>query len=162
MDVTDQVAVITGGASGLGLATARRLRDRGARVVVVDLPGTPATDALATEPDLTFAGADVRSEDQVAAALDAAAELGDLRVVVNCAGVAEALKVVSKHSPHPLNRFERVLAINVVGTFNVIRLATEPRSARSAASWSTPPRSLRSTDRSARPPIRRRRAQFTR
>lgn len=125
MDVTDQVAVITGGASGLGLATARRLRDRGARVVVVDLPGTPATDALATEPDLTFAGADVRSEDQVAAALDAAAELGDLRVVVNCAGVAEALKVVSKHGPHPLNRFERVLAINVVGTFNVIRLATE-------------------------------------
>lgn len=125
MDITHQVALVTGGASGLGLATAKRLRDRGARVVVLDLPDTPAADALEHERKLHFAPADVRDEAQVAAALDVAAGLGDLRVVVNCAGVADAIKVSSKRGVHPLDRFERTLAINVTGTFNVLRLATE-------------------------------------
>jgi len=125
MDIKGQVALVTGGASGLGLATTKRLLGKGAKVVVVDLPDSPAAEAASRLEGVTFAGADVRDETQVAAALDAAAGLGDLRVVVNCAGVADAIKVLSKKGPYPLDRFERLLSINVVGTFNVIRLATE-------------------------------------
>ncbi|SDS18258.1 SDR family NAD(P)-dependent oxidoreductase [Agrococcus carbonis] len=125
MEIDGQVALVTGGASGLGLATTEALLAQGARVVVIDLPGTPAADAVARLEGVTFVGADVRDEAQVAAALDAADALGDLRVVVSCAGVNDAAKVVGRSGAFPLDRFQRVIDINLVGTFNVIRLAAE-------------------------------------
>ncbi|GAA4554563.1 3-hydroxyacyl-CoA dehydrogenase [Pseudonocardia xishanensis] len=126
MDITGTSALVTGGASGLGLATARRLLSAGARVLLVDLPSS-AGAAVAGElgKDAAFAAADVTDEDQVAAALDAAFELGELRTVVNCAGTGDAIRVLGKHGVYPLDKFERVVRINLVGTFNVIRLAAE-------------------------------------
>ncbi|KAA6435222.1 SDR family NAD(P)-dependent oxidoreductase [Agrococcus sediminis] len=125
MDITGQVALVTGGASGLGLATTKALLAQGARVVVLDLGGTPAAEAAAAIEGVTVVAADVRDEAQVSAALDAADALGDLRVVVNCAGVGDAAKVLGKQGPFPLAQFQRVIDINLVGTFNVIRLAVE-------------------------------------
>ncbi len=125
MDITGQVALVTGGASGLGLATTRALLAAGAKVVVADLGGTPQAEAVAQLDGARFAATDVRDEAAVAAALDVVAELGDLRLVVNCAGVADAAKVLGKRGVFPLETFQRVIDINLVGTFNVIRLATE-------------------------------------
>jgi len=118
------VALVTGGASGLGEATVRRLHADGAIVVIVDLP-TSAGDALADElgERARFAPADVRDEEQVQAAIDAAGQLGTLRVVVNCAGVGTPGRVVGRKGPLPLQTFADVVGINLVGTFNVLRLA---------------------------------------
>jgi NAD(P)-dependent dehydrogenase (short-subunit alcohol dehydrogenase family) len=118
------VALVTGGASGLGGATVRRLHAEGAAVVIVDLPGSGG-QALADELGdmVTFAPADVRDEAQVQAAIDAARQLGTLRVVVNCAGVGTPGRVVGKRGPLPLDDFANVVSINLVGTFNVLRLA---------------------------------------
>lgn len=126
MRIDTGVAVVTGGASGLGLATTLRLLERGASVVVLDLPG-PAGERLAAEHGtrLRVATADVRDEEQVRAALDIAADLGPLRLAVNCAGVADAAKVVGRSGPFPLDLFRRVVDINLIGTFNVVRLAAE-------------------------------------
>jgi len=133
MDVTQSVALVTGGASGLGLATVEALVDAGAKVVIVDLPGSPGEDVAQRLGDsVRFAAADVRDEAAVEAALDVAAELGDLRVVVNCAGVGDAAKTVGREGPFPLDTFKRVVEINLIGSFNVLRLgaariaATEP------------------------------------
>ncbi|MDN4642988.1 SDR family NAD(P)-dependent oxidoreductase [Arthrobacter sp. PsM3] len=142
MDIKGTVALITGGASGLGAATARRLVDAGASVVLVDLPGS-AGEALAAELNAgrvragapgaghpaepantaVFAAADVTSEAEVQAAVDAAVALGPLRIVVNCAGIATPGKVLGRDGVLPLENFSRVIQINLVGTFNVIRLA---------------------------------------
>ena len=146
MDIKGTVALITGGASGLGAATARRLFDAGASVVLVDLPGS-AGDAFAAELTASaaagageaavgggeaaagggrravFVPADVTDEAQVQAAVDAAAALGPLRSVVNCAGIATPGKVLGRDGVLPLEAFNRVIQINLVGTFNVIRLA---------------------------------------
>jgi len=125
MDVADGVAVITGGASGLGLATARRLAAAGAVPVLLDLPGSNGQQA-ADELGGRFAPADVTDEQQVAEALDTAAGLGPIRTVVNCAGTGNALRVVSrKRGAFPLAEFTRIININLVGTFNVLRLAAE-------------------------------------
>lgn len=125
MDIKGQVALVAGGASGLGLATTEALLAQGAQVVVIDLGGTPAAEAVSGRDGISFVAADVRDEAQVAAALDAAEQLGELRVVVNCAGVNDPAKVVGKAGPFPIDRFQRVIDINLVGTFNVIRLAAE-------------------------------------
>ncbi|SFT77208.1 SDR family NAD(P)-dependent oxidoreductase [Arthrobacter sp. ov118] len=131
MDIKGTVALITGGASGLGAATARRLFDAGASVVLVDLPAS-AGDAFAAELTASgsasgrtavFVPADVTDEAQVQAAVDAAVALGPLRVVVNCAGIATPGKVLGRDGVLPLETFSRVIQINLVGTFNVIRLA---------------------------------------
>ena len=116
----NDVALVTGGASGLGAATARALARAGARVVLIDLPS-----ALGAEPDsgMVFAPADVRDEEQVQAAVDTAAALGPLRVVVNCAGIGTPGRIISKRGVLPLDDFRRVIEINLVGTFNVLRLA---------------------------------------
>lgn len=118
------VALVTGGASGLGEATTRRLHAEGASVVIVDLQSDRA-QALADElgEHARFVAADVRDEVQIQAAIDAAAEFGTLRVVVNCAGVGTPGRLVGKRGPLPLADFQNVIDINLVGTFNVARLA---------------------------------------
>jgi NAD(P)-dependent dehydrogenase (short-subunit alcohol dehydrogenase family) len=126
VNIDGAVALITGGALGLGHATAQALHDRGARVVLLDLPssnGDLAARNIGTGAN--FTPADVTSTDDVASAIDFACALGDLRVVVNCAGVATPGKVLGRQGALPLAEFERVVRINLVGTFNVIRLAAE-------------------------------------
>lgn len=118
------VALVTGGASGLGEATARRLHAEGASVVIADLPSSPGEELTADLGEhVRFVATDVRDEAQVQAAIDAAKELGTLRVVVNCAGVGTPGRVVGKRGPLPLEDFQNVININLVGTFNVMRLA---------------------------------------
>ena len=123
MEINGAVALVTGGASGLGLATAHRLAGAGARVVLVDLPGSEGEKVAADLGEgAAFAPADVTDESAVTAALDAADELGTLRVVVNCAGIATPGKVLGRGGVLPLETFERVVRVNLVGTFNVMRL----------------------------------------
>ncbi len=124
MRVQDGVALVTGGASGLGLATARRLLDAGARVVVVDLPDSDGKQA-AEEIGAVFAPADVTDEDEVAAAFDAAEGLGPLRIVVNCAGIGLPGRVLTGDRVVPLHAFQLVVDVNLVGTFNVLRLGAQ-------------------------------------
>ncbi|XAS72995.1 SDR family NAD(P)-dependent oxidoreductase [Micrococcaceae bacterium Sec5.1] len=148
MDIKGTVALVTGGASGLGAATAKRLFDGGASVVLVDLPNSAGEDYAAelntigsaagsnragsnaagsaagdSVPRAVFAPADVTNEAQVQAAVDAAASLGTLRIVVNCAGIATPGKVLGREGVLPLEAFNKVIQINLIGTFNVIRLA---------------------------------------
>ena len=118
------VVLVTGGASGLGRATADAAVSDGAQVVIVDLASSTGADvAQELGEAVIFAPADVRSEDQVQAAVDAAADLGTLRVAVNCAGVATPGRVIGKRGILPLGDFRTVIDINLVGTFNVLRLA---------------------------------------
>jgi len=125
MDVQTTVALVTGGASGLGLATAKRLVRAGAKVVIADLGrsnGQAEADALGDHA--RFAATDVTSEADVGAAIELAyATFGGLNLVVNCAGIAIAQRTLTKEGPHPLDAFQKVLSVNVGGTFNVIRLA---------------------------------------
>ncbi|WP_168581355.1 SDR family NAD(P)-dependent oxidoreductase [Gephyromycinifex aptenodytis] len=125
MQITSStVALITGGASGLGEATARRLHADGAAVVLVDLPNSKGEELAADLGERArFAPADVRDEAQVQAAVEMAKELGELRIVVTCAGVATAGRVVGRKGPLPLEKFQSVIDINLVGSFNVMRLA---------------------------------------
>ncbi len=126
MIVNDSVAVVTGGASGLGLATTKALIADGATVVIIDLPSSNG-EAVAKElgDRARFAPADVTDEAAVVAALDLAESLGPLRVAVNCAGIGNAVKTVSKKGAFPLDGFKKVIDVNLIGTFNVIRLAAE-------------------------------------
>ncbi|MDF2091710.1 SDR family NAD(P)-dependent oxidoreductase [Knoellia sp. 3-2P3] len=118
------VALVTGGASGLGGATTRRLHAAGASVVILDLPSSPGKDLADDLGDrVRFAPADVRDEAPVQEAIDAAREMGTLRIAVNCAGVGTPGRVVGKRGPLPLEDFKTVIDINLVGTFNVLRLA---------------------------------------
>jgi NAD(P)-dependent dehydrogenase (short-subunit alcohol dehydrogenase family) len=117
------VALVTGGASGLGEATVRRLHEAGAAVVIVDLPTSPGADLAEELGDhVVFSPADVRDEAQVLDAIAAAKELGELRIVVNCAGVGTPGRVIGKRGPLELDAFRTVVEINLVGTFNVLRL----------------------------------------
>jgi NAD(P)-dependent dehydrogenase (short-subunit alcohol dehydrogenase family) len=123
MQIAESGALVTGGASGLGAATARRLARLGARVVLADL-NADAVSALARElgASARFVAADVADADSMQHAVDAAAEAG-LRILVCCAGVATAEKALGKDGPLDLGRFERVVRINLLGTFNAVRLA---------------------------------------
>lgn len=126
MDIAGSVALVTGGASGLGRATAEKLLDDGALVVLVDLPHSAGADVAAELGErVRFVGADVADEAQVQAAVRAAVELGPLRVLVNCAGIATPGKVLGRDGVLPLADFARVIDVNLLGTFNVIRLASE-------------------------------------
>ncbi|BBZ59000.1 3-hydroxyacyl-CoA dehydrogenase [Mycolicibacterium monacense] len=123
MEIKDAAAVVTGGASGLGLATTKRLLDRGASVVVIDLKGEEAVKELGDRAK--FVQANVTDPEQVSAALDAAEEMGPLRINVNCAGIGNAIKTLSKNGAFPLDEFNKVIQVNLVGTFNVLRLSAE-------------------------------------
>jgi NAD(P)-dependent dehydrogenase (short-subunit alcohol dehydrogenase family) len=126
MNITGVSAVVTGGASGLGLATVHRLLDSGAAAVtVIDLPGSDgAVVAKELGDRVTFMPADVRSEADVAAAMDAAAAAGPLRVLVHCAGRGGAVRLVNRDgTPGSLETYTDVVSINLIGTFNVLRLA---------------------------------------
>ncbi len=124
MQLAGSVALVTGGASGLGLATATALTEAGAAVVIVDLPSSPG-EAAAKKLGGVFAPTDVTDEDSVRAAVAQAVALGPLRVAVNCAGIGTPGRVLGKAGPMPLADFARVVTVNLVGTFNVIRLAAE-------------------------------------
>jgi NAD(P)-dependent dehydrogenase (short-subunit alcohol dehydrogenase family) len=123
MKLSGTVALVTGGASGLGAAAARRLAAGGAKVVVVDRDDARGAP-LAAEIDGVFAKVDVTEPAQVEAAIAQAAALGPLRVAVSCAGVGWASRTLDRSGkPHDLELFKTVIAINLVGTFNVLRLA---------------------------------------
>ena len=123
MRIEGSGALVAGGASGLGAATARRLREHGATVTIADVDAEHG-EALAEELGARFVECDVRDEEQVQAAVDAAREAdGGLRISVSCAGVAVAQRTTGSKGPHALDAFSRVIAINLVGTFNVLRLA---------------------------------------
>jgi NAD(P)-dependent dehydrogenase (short-subunit alcohol dehydrogenase family) len=126
MRIDDAVALVTGGASGLGLATTQALLDHGAQVVMLDLP-TSKGEVVAKElgDRARFAAADVTDTETVVGALDIAESLGPLRIVVNCAGTGDAIRVLSKNGVYPLENFIRVVNINLIGTFNVLRLGAE-------------------------------------
>jgi NAD(P)-dependent dehydrogenase (short-subunit alcohol dehydrogenase family) len=123
MQISGSVALVTGGASGLGAATVRRLVAGGAKVVVVDRDRARG-DALAGELGCSYAEADVTDAAQIEAAIAAASALGPLRIAVSCAGVGWAARTLDKAGkPHDLGLFQTVVGINLVGTFNVLRLA---------------------------------------
>ncbi|MFD1150181.1 SDR family NAD(P)-dependent oxidoreductase [Saccharothrix hoggarensis] len=120
MEISGTAAIVTGGASGLGNAAARALAERGATVFALDLSveNAPEVDGV------TYLTADVTSEDDVQAAVDTAAGSGSpLRIVVNCAGIGPSARTVGKSGPHPLDLYRKVIDVNLVGTFNVLRLA---------------------------------------
>ena len=124
MQIDNNVFVVTGGGSGLGAATARMLGARGGKVVLADV-NKNAGEALAAElgAGARFVATDVTDEESARGAFAAATALGTLRGLVNCAGVAPAEKVVGKEGPHKLESFARTIQINLIGTFNMIRLA---------------------------------------
>ena len=119
----NDVVLVTDGASGLGAATVRRGVARGASALILDLPSSRGSELASQLGErVRFAAADVRDEDQVQAAVGAATDLGTLRVVVNCAGVGTPGRVIGKRGVLPLEDFRTVIDINLVGTFNVLRL----------------------------------------
>ncbi len=125
MEINQVKAIVTGGASGLGEAVARFLVDRGARVALLDLnddKGQAAAAALGAQA--SYAHCDVSSEASAQAAIDAAViQMGGLNVAINCAGILGAGRVLGKEGPMPLSRFETTLRVNLVGSFNIARLA---------------------------------------
>ena len=123
MQIKDAVAVVTGGASGLGLATAKRLLDAGGQVVVIDLKGEDVVAELGDRA--RFVEANVADPDAVGAALDVAESLGPVRINVNCAGIGNAIKTLSKDGAFPLDAFTKIIQVNLIGTFNVLRLSAE-------------------------------------
>jgi NAD(P)-dependent dehydrogenase (short-subunit alcohol dehydrogenase family) len=123
MQVSGIAAVVTGGASGLGGATARALAGAGAQVFALDLPG--AIEKADAVDGVTYVPADVTSPEQVQAAVDAAGSAAPLRVAVNCAGVGTASRILSKKGVHDLDLYRKVIEVNLIGTFNVLRLAAD-------------------------------------
>lgn len=127
MNIAGNVFIITGGASGLGAATAQMIAGNGGKVVLADVQ-VETGEKLAQQLQGRFVKCDVTSEADAQAVVDAATAMGTLRGLVNCAGVAPAAKTVGKDGPHPLDLFQRVVSINLIGTFNMARLAADAMS----------------------------------
>lgn len=122
MELHGAVIVVTGGASGLGAATAERLASDGAKILVLDLQ-EDLGKALAESIDGAFVSADVTSEEDVRSAVEVASEMGPVRGLVNCAGIGSSARTVDRNgTPHELSPFQKVVSINLIGTFNCIRL----------------------------------------
>ncbi len=128
MEIANKVFIVTGGASGLGAGTARMLVEHGAKVVIADLQDEPG-EALAKELGQRYVHCDVTQEADGKKVVAAALELGALFGLVNCAGVAPAAKIVGKNGAHPLELFQKVVSINLIGSFNMMRLVAEAMSA---------------------------------
>src|SRR5882757_5155471 len=169
MDINGVSAIVTGGASGIGAATARLLAARGAKVVVADLQEDKGT-ALANEIGGAFCKVDVTKTDDIVNAVEMAKSMGPLRVLVNSAGIGWAQRTVGKDgtvdSAANLDAFKKVIAINLIGTFDCIRVVatamstTEPMEHGSAVRSSTSPPSLRSMVKSVRLPTRHRKVEW--
>ena len=127
MDIAGKVFIVTGGASGLGEGTARRLAAHGGKVVVADLQADKG-EAVAREIGGTFVRCDVSSEEDGKAAVAKAVSMGKLMGLVNCAGIAPAVKTVGKDGAHPLAVFSKTVQVNLIRSFNMIRLAAEAMS----------------------------------
>src|SRR5256886_16673859 len=124
MQLKDQAAIVTGGASGLGAATARKLAAQGARVAVFDLNAKLA-ESVAAELKGVAVACDVSDAASAESAIAQAAKAhGPARVLVNCAGIGVAKRVIGKEGPMPLTDFDRVIKVNLIGSFNMLRLAT--------------------------------------
>lgn len=132
MEIQGNVFLITGGASGLGAGTARLFAEAGGKVVLADL-NQDAGNALARELGGVFVRCDVTREEDAQAAVAAATGLGPLRGLVNCAGIAPAAKTVGKDGPHPLELFTKAIMVNLVGTFNMTRIAAAAMAANEPA-----------------------------
>jgi NAD(P)-dependent dehydrogenase (short-subunit alcohol dehydrogenase family) len=124
MEIAGKVFIVTGGASGLGEGTARMLAGHGAKVVIADLQGERG-EQVATEIGGVYVRCDVSQEADGQTAVAAAAALGKLVGLVNCAGIAPAMKTVGKEGAHPLASFTKTITVNLIGTFNMIRLAAQ-------------------------------------
>ena len=125
MQIRNSIFLVTGGASGLGAATARMAAENGGKVVIADMQAD-AGEKLAKELGARFVKTDVTSEaDGRSAVALAQKEFGGLHVLVNCAGIAIAERTIGKEAPHDLQRFIRVINVNLIGTFNMIRLAAD-------------------------------------
>lgn len=124
MKIADSVALVTGGASGLGAAVVRKLHACGAHVVIMDLPRADGAGLVNELGDnATFLPADVTDSEQVEEAVAKAASFGPLRIAVNCAGIGTPAKVLGREGPLPLDAFSQIINVNLVGTFNVLRVA---------------------------------------
>ncbi len=124
MDIAGKVFIVTGGASGLGEGTARMLAAHGAKVVIADLQ-VDKGEALAREVGAAFVKCDVSQEADGQAVVAQAVSMGKLMGLVNCAGIAPAVKTVGKDGAHPLATYAKVITVNLIGSFNMIRLAAE-------------------------------------
>lgn len=127
MEIKDKVAIVTGGASGLGLATAKNFVDQGAKVMIFDLNEEKAKEVCASlGENIAFVSVDVTSEVSVMAGVEKTVEqFGAVHICVNCAGVGTPQKTLGRNGPIPLENFKTVIDINLIGTFNVVRLAAE-------------------------------------
>jgi NAD(P)-dependent dehydrogenase (short-subunit alcohol dehydrogenase family) len=127
MEIKDKVFIVTGGASGLGAGTARMLAGEGARVVLADVQDE-AGQKLAQELGQVYVHCDVTQEADGQRAVDAACGLGKLFGLINCAGIAPAARITGRNGPHALDLFQKVIMVNLVGTFNMSRLAAQAMS----------------------------------
>ena len=125
MKLKDVVAVITGGGSGLGEATAREFAAAGAKIAILDLPASPgAKVAESLGKEAIFVTADVASAEQSEAAIaETVKRFGGVHIAINCAGIGRAMRTITKEGPHGLDLFSKVISVNLIGTFNIIRLA---------------------------------------
>lgn len=122
MEIKNNVFVVTGGASGLGAGTVRMLTEHGAQVVIADVQDEPG-EALAQELGQTYIHCDVTSAEDAQAVIDKAVQIGPLYGLINCAGVAPAARTIGREAAHDLDLFKKVVDINLIGTFNMNRLA---------------------------------------